>query len=522
MQSHSMSAKKSQRNGRKALRRSASVTALVVAAIFPLALSAASAEAPKTKANPASQGSWTAPFNVGVVGIHAALLNTGNVLLWYYPPSVTSSTQPAVVYNPVTNAITTVDIPVGTQNGQFTDFFCSGMSIMSDGRVLVTGGLNGVPPAMDKGIPEVEIFDPATTSWSAAANMNDGRWYPTNIELQDGTIMVLSGSNENAKGIVKALEEYDESANNWTILPTSANLPVNVETYPRMFLTTAGKLVMTGQLQTTRQLDPSNNKAPWSVLGNMLYGNRVYGSYAMLPGLNQILAAGGHNSLSLCQDPGCATNTSEIFDLTTNTWTNTTGFMANARYNGNLELLADGTLLMVGGNQVSKYTDPVEAAELFNPSTGQWTTMASQTARRGYHSTALLLPDGRVLSAGSDDFAAPNYSKYVEIFSPAYLSAGARPTITSSPTSAKYGAQFTISTPDASTIKTVALIRPGASTHAQNWDQRYVTLTFTAGSGIITATAPPNSNYAPPGYYMIAMVNTSGVPAVMPFIQLTQ
>jgi hypothetical protein len=86
----------------------------------------------------------------------------------------------------------------------------------------------------------------------------------------------------------------------------------------------------------------------------------------------------------------------------------------------------------------------------------------------------------------------------------------------------KYGAQFTISTPDASTIKTVALIRPSATTHAQDWEQRYVTLSFTAGSGIITVTAPTTANTAPLGYYMIAMVNTSGVPAVMPFIQLTQ
>jgi hypothetical protein len=519
MQSRSIFAMKSQTKGRKALRRSASGTALVVAAILSLALTTASAETPKPKANPASQGSWTTPFNIGVVGIHAALLNTGNVLLWYYPPSTTSQTEPAVIYNPITNGLTTVDIPIGTENGQYTDFFCSGMNIMSDGRVLVTGGLNGVPPYPDYGISAVEIFDPLTSTWTAAAPMNSSRWYPTNVELPNGETMVLSGSNAAATGLVGPIEEYNETKNTWTVLKTTANIPAFVETYPRMFVTTAGKVVMAGQLQTTRQFDPIKNL--WSTIGSMLYGNRAYGSYALLPGLNQILAVGGHNALSLCTVPACSTNTSEIFDLTTNTWTYTTGAMANARYNGNLELLPDGTLLMVGGNQVSKYSDPVEAAELFNPSTGTWTTMASQTARRGYHSTALLLPDGRVLSAGSDDFAKPNYSETVELFSPPYLSAGARPTITSSPSSVKYGAQFTISTPDASTIKTVALIRPGASTHAENWDQRYVTLTFTAGSGIITATAPALANDAPPGYYMIAMVNTSGVPAVMPFISLT-
>jgi hypothetical protein len=306
------------------------------------------------------------------------------------------------------------------------------------------------------------------------------------------------------------------------LLKTTANLPTNVETYPRMFVTTAGNLVMAGQLQTTRQFTRTGTNAnTWSILGAWNFkGNRVYGSAALMPGLNQILTVGGRIGSTLCTKDdwtSCVTNTAEIFDLTTNTWTYTSP-MANARQNANLEVLPDGTYLAVGGNQTLRYDQPVEAAELYNPATGQWTPMASQKAPRGYHSTAALLPDGRVLSAGSD--SGSSYAYYVEIFSPPYLSAGARPTITSSPTSVKYGAQFTISTPDASTIKTVALIRPSVTTHAQDYEQRYVTLSFTVGSGIITATAPPNSNYAPPGYYMIAMVNTSGVPAVMPFIQL--
>jgi hypothetical protein len=523
MQSRSMFATKSQGNGRKAVRHSVSVTALVVAAIFSLALLPASAEAPKAKANPASTGSWSAPFNVGVVGIHTAMLYNGQVLMWSYPASNSSTTEPAVLYNPVTNGLTNVDIPISSSNGLATEFFCSGMSIMPDGKVLVAGGLAGIPPSPDYGITAVEIFDPASSTWTAAAPMNFARWYPTNVSLPNGTTMVLSGINSKGNATVGPVEEYNETKNTWTILRTSANLPANVETYPRMFVTTAGKIVMPGQLQTTRQFDPGLNT--WSTLGSMLFGNRVYGSFALMPGLNQILAVGGRPSSTLCTKTDwqtCVTNTAEIFNLTTNTWTYTSP-MANARQNENLEVLPDGTYLVVGGNQVLRYNQPVEAAELYNPATGKWTTMASQLADRGYHSTAVLLPDGRVLSAGSDTTGVnPNYSTDVEIFSPPYLFAGARPTITSSPASVKYGAQFTISTPDASTVKTVALIRPSATTHAQDWEQRYVTLSFTAGSGIITVTAPATENSAPLGYYMIAMVNSSGVPAVMPFIQLTQ
>jgi hypothetical protein len=215
MQSRSIFAIKSPSKGRKALRRLASGTALVVAAILSLALSTASAETPKPKANPASQGSWSAPFNVGVVGIHAALLYNGQVLMWSYPVSNTSQTEPAVLYNPITNGLTNVDIPITSQNGLATEFFCSGMNIMPDGRILVAGGLQGIPPSQDLGIAAVEIFDPASSTWTAAAPMNYARWYPTNVSLPNGTTMVLSGINAKGNATVAPLEEYNESTNTW-------------------------------------------------------------------------------------------------------------------------------------------------------------------------------------------------------------------------------------------------------------------------------------------------------------------
>jgi len=510
------------KQGRNPSPRSLRFLAVAAAILFTASMVSA-ADKPLAK-TPQSQGSWTAPFNVGVVAIHTAMLYTGNVLMWWYPPTATSTTEPAILFNPVTNAITNVDIPVSVQNGLVNEFFCAGESIMQDGKVLVTGGLSGIPPSEDLGIPEAVIFDPGSSTWSYAANMNFARWYPTNVTLPNGVTMALSGINAQGTDTVAPIEEYNETKNTWTILRTSANLPANVETYPRMFITTAGKIVMAGQLQTTRQFDPGTNT--WSILGSWNFqGNRVYGSAALMPGLNQILTIGGRTSSTLCTKEDwttCVTNTAEIFDLTTKTWTYT-GSMAYARQNANLEVLPDGTFIAVGGNQVLRYDQAVFPAEIYNPSTGQWTTMASQIGARGYHSTAALLPDGRVLSAGADYFPTgkTTYAETVEIFSPPYLFAGARPTITSSPASVKYGAQFTISTPDASTIKTVALIRPSATTHAQDYEQRYVTLNFTAGGGIITATAPTTANMAPPGYYMIAIVNSSGVPAVMPFIQLT-
>ena len=144
--------------------------------------------------------------------------------------------------------------------------------------------------------------------------------------------------------------------------------------------------------------------------------------------------------------------------------------------------------------------------------------MSPQTVQRTYHSTAVLLPDGRVISSGSDNHASTDIT--YEIYSPPYLFKGARPVIQSPPTSLTYGAKFNITTADASSITRVALVRPGATTHADDFDQRYVDLAFTVGAKGVQATAPANGNQAPPGFYMLVIVNSSGVPSVMPFLQL--
>ena len=209
----------------------------------------------------------------------------------------------------------------------------------------------------------------------------------------------------------------------------------------------------------------------------------------------------------------------EVIDFSTPepTW-QYTGSMNIARMNENLVLLADGTVLAVDGARGVAYANPFLTPELYNPATGTWTELAPQVGHRAYHSTAAVLPDGRVISAGSDDKG--EYEQTYEIYSPPYLFHGARPTITSSPATLSYGTQFTITTPDASTIARVALLRPSATTHADDMDQRYVDLTFTIGSGQITANAPVNANHAPPGYYMLVIVNSKGIPSVMPFVQV--
>jgi hypothetical protein len=199
--------------------------------------------------------------------------------------------------------------------------------------------------------------------------------------------------------------------------------------------------------------------------------------------------------------------------------------MANPRTHLNLTILPDDTVLATGGSTDIGGVNPANAvyqAELWSPVTKTWAPMASEQVPRLYHSTALLLPDGRVVVAGGghnffNNIAYPN----AEIYSPAYLFKGARPTITQAPPSTlSYGQNFFVGTPNAADIASVALIRNGSVTHAFNTDQTYVPLTFTQTSGGLTVTAPANSDLAPPGYYMLFLVNKNGVPAVAPLVDL--
>ena len=174
------------------------------------------------------------------------------------------------------------------------------------------------------------------------------------------------------------------------------------------------------------------------------------------------------------------TASAEILDtsLQDPVWT-ATGSLDIPRDNLNMTLLADGNVLAVGGGDKANmlHMDPVKQTEMYNVGTGTWSLMATQMAERAYHSTAVLLPDGRVLSGGDDSGMPEEHT--VELYSPPYLFHGPRPTITSlSGTELTYGDALTINTPDAANIQRVALVRPGAVTHSDNMDQRYIDLPF--------------------------------------------
>jgi hypothetical protein len=346
--------------------------------------------------------------------------------------------------------------------------------------------------------------------------MKYARWYPGTVPMPDGTIFTLAGTDAQGANIIRPTESYNHSTNTWTELPTSAKMPSNPDDYPQILLLPSGNLFYAAPRQDGQMYNTATQS--WSFVANMNFGPRYRSGSVMLPHSQKVMIAGGESDPS--GGGSNPTNTTEIIDFSQSAPVWTYGPPMNIpRYNHNFFYLADGTLIAVGGDQSSNYDLPVYQPELFNPSTNAWTLLPPQIGLRGYHSTALLLPDGRVISAGSDSGKA--LENTYEIYSPPYLFNGPRPTITSAPSQINYNLPFTIVTPDAANVSRVALIRPAATTHADHMDDKYyIDLKWTVQSGQITATAPAKATYAAPGYYMLVILNQKGVPSVMPFVQL--
>jgi hypothetical protein len=202
--------------------------------------------------------------------------------------------------------------------------------------------------------------------------------------------------------------------------------------------------------------------------------------------------------------------------------------MKNPRVMPDAVLLPNGTVFVSNGSSTGfadNAANPVYDAEIYNPLTNTWASMAQMVRPRLYHSTALLMPDGRVMTAGSDSMWNPDpfheSQLTLELFSPAYLLTGQpRPTLTSAPAQVAYGADFQVNSPDASTIDAVTFMRCGSATHSFNPDQRHVGLRIKSRSGsVLTLEAPPDGFVAPPGYYMLFLMR-GGIPSVSKFVKL--
>ena len=447
---------------------------------------------PAPTGTPGVQGRWEpAAFATPVVATHVHLLTTGKVLLWGDAGVAQLwSTETGFTPVPKTHRI-----------------YCSGHTFLPDGRLLVVGGTS----SGTRGLRVAAVFDPASSGWSPTASMAQGRYYPTATTLANGDVLVVSG-HDTAKAVVTIPEV--RSGNTWRRL-TTAPLSIPDPYYPAMFVAPNGKVFLAGFPGTTRYLDVTGT-GQWTVVANRIVANRTLGSAVMYaPG--KILYAGGG-------DPPTAS--AEVIDLNQAPprW-RTVAPMAFARRQMNATILADGSVLVTGGTNGPGFNNQagsVRYAELWNPVTEAWTTLAAENNVRTYHSAAILLPNGRVLSSGGGEgggIPLANSEFSAQIFSPPYLfkpdgSTAARPGIGTAPSTLFYGQSFTVLSPNAASVTRGTLIRLSSVTHAFNASQLIYHLTFTpAGAAGVTAVAPADANLAPPGPYMLFLINSSGVPS---------
>jgi hypothetical protein len=455
---------------------------------------------------PALVGQWAPVFSWPIVAVNASLLPTGEVLAY----DGQQLGNDARLWNPATNTFTNV------QNFLTTNMFCSGLCQLADGRLLVAGGHT----AAHVGIKDTSLFSTTTRTWTLTGQMHSPRWYPTVTVLGDGRVLVTSGETNCAGCDAPLPEVYNPATGTWTEL-SSASLVLPY--YPHMYLLPDGHVLAAGTSEhpiMTQILNIATQT--WSVVDPDPVDG---GSSAMyVPG--KVVKSGTSADPDEPVVPSAATT--YVLDMTQPLprWKETPP-MAYARTYHTLTILPDGDVLATGGGTTTNavgVSTAVLPAEIWSPVTETWTTVASMSAPRLYHSTALLMPDARVLVLGGGRFNGinePTDQLSAQYYSPPYLFNGSRPTIASVPTTITYGSTITVQTPDASRIAAVSFIRLGSVTHTTNMDQRLVPLAFSVGSDSLSVQAPANGNLAPPGYYMLFILDTNGVPSVAAILKIS-
>ena len=500
----------------------------------PTQVAVAATAAAVTAPNPAVVGQWSAKINLANVPIHAHLLPTGKLLFWgrRNPPGTADfpslnqhETHPFLwdPAHPLAPAQPTANRPADA-HGNPINLFCSGHAFLPDGRLLVAGG-----HLFDsQGLNTSVFYDPFHDQWTPGPTMNNGRWYPTVIALADGRAIVSSGSYptgplqppNNQNGVNNISQVLDNGA--WHDLTEFLNLPL----FPRFHVAPDGSLFMSGSLATTylfTNFQPGNH-GTWIPTSARTAGNADYAPSVMYD-VGKVVFIGG----------GAPTNTVEVIDLNAAhpAWA-VAAPMKFKRRQHNAILLPDGTVFVTGGTQGPGFDDldqgqPIHASELWDPATGTWTLMAPEAVDRCYHSTSILLPDGRVFSGGGGEYAPSNNVSNppvnthadAQLFSPPYLFKGARPIIPKAPAQVTYGAAFNVETPNSNDVGQVTLVRLSSVTHSNNQNQRINFLNFQHAAGGVTVTAPANASVCPPGHYMLFLLNRQKVPSIAVIIQVT-
>ena len=520
---------------------------------------------------PEVEGRWTDLFTLPNVPVHATLLPNGKVLHWgrrknpkldpdSSDPNIASLDEHFTVSflwtpaegQPVSGKLGTSE-PIKDQNRptyfnsrdqlhEDVSLFCSGHCMLPSGNLLVAGGhwTDG------SGVEQASIFDYQNSKWIPQPRMNNARWYPSVLTLPDGRALCLSGSDiayhptnipqifpmETSTSTSTSTSSSASKPIAWTEVADPTPAGIMLDLFPRLHIDpTNGQIFMAGPkpdswfLEIQEAETGAEIKSASGVVGRWTNaktkragGLRDYAPSVMYAS-GKIMYIGGGTT-----DDG-PTDITEFIDLNVKParWDLKTASLKTKRKQFNATILPDGTVLVTGGTSGKGFNDlgnPVFKAELMDPSVEpkQWIEMAPESKSRCYHSVALLLPDGRVLSAGGGEYGgckANECHTEAQLFEPPYLFKGDRPTIKSAPSVIEYKKEYPVTVGTNDPIAKISLMRLGSVTHCRNMNQSLVFLDHSKQVGSnFTIKAPTSSNIAPPGHYMLFVLNAANVPSI--------
>ena len=479
-------------------------------------------------------GRWEVlPGLPGVTFMHAVLLpNTSRLLFWGYGPRA----DQARLWDQATAAYT---VPVNQPATLHPDqnIWSGAHAHLADaaGKILVHGGMRTFvgPPITADTERRSFAFDPATRTWAATGDMHIGRFYPTTISLADGRALTMYGADNFTDPTVPAasLETFTPAAGGGTWSPPKPVSFANDDYYyyPWAFLLPLGDVFIAGPQRPARRFDPAaspivDNPALQYPQVYPQRGVNMEGTAVLLPleppGYQpRVLICGGtgNTRLNWNAGEGGAMKTTEWIDLSAAgaAWQSLPD-MNIERGKLNSVLLPDGRVAVLGGWANPPDGGPIEIFDPEDPTAG-WELGPSMKYNRGYHSSAILMPDGSIVVGGDPNGDTTPNERYL----PSYFFKP-RPQITGAPAAIGYGQSFSVQTPSPNGISQVVLMRPGAVTHGFNMSQRSVGCAITgAGAGTVNVTAPPDGNVSPPGHHLLFLIDHDRTPSEGTWIHLS-
>lgn len=478
--------------------------------------------------SPSTTGKWGDVFSIPIIPIHMSLAPDGRVLMYGSGKDGSQGTMEYVVWDrQFGNHFTTLP------NVMPTDTFCAGQSrLASSGDLIMMGGDNGT--GENFGNANTTLFTSSGELKNISYSMNYPRWYPTVTTLPGDEYLVQGGSTNGVLGTgVTVPELYNPRKGYRTLINARSEFAYGDDFsrwwYPRTWVlpnrkifTISGPAMYYTDVQNFGQTIPA---------GELSTGNIGATSTAVMYRPGKILQVGGGDKANHVGDSVIASNVASVIDVKGN-WPTVRQIapMKNRRHWANSTLLPDGNVLVTGGSEANGAVGEVLShpvgyeAELWDARTEQWTTMTSEKHLRHYHSSALLLPDGTVLSAGTGA-PGPKNNLNGQIFYPPYLFDGnnwaKRPTINISNKTVTYGQELTINVDDSNTIKSITMVKNGVVTHSFNNEQRFrhiPVIQKTAKS--VTVKIPSSPYQLTPGHYMVFAINDKGTPSIGTIVHL--